>query len=231
MLALVAGTTVAGLAGCSSSGGQPGGGTDTEHLEEESTEHHGEATEHHEEETEHHEEETEHHEEETEHHEEETESGHSHEEGGHGEIGDPTDQAEVTMKTEDGEYHFAPHVVRVTVGGTVTFHNESGSHSTAAYHPDNDRPQLVPDGAAAWNSGLLTEQGATFEHTFETEGVYHYYCKPHETLGMIGTVIVGEPDAHGQPALEDPPEELGEEPRHKIAQLNERVNEALGHTH
>ncbi|MFC7020148.1 MULTISPECIES: plastocyanin/azurin family copper-binding protein [Haloarcula] len=233
MLQLVAGTAVAGLAGCSSSGGQPGGGTETEHHDEETESGHSEETEHHDEETESsHSEETEHHDEETESgHSEETESGHGHEEGGHGEIGDPTDHAEVKMKTEDGEYHFAPHVVRVTVGGTVTFHNESGSHATAAYHPDNDKPQLVPDGAAAWNSGLLTEQGATFEHTFETEGVYHYYCKPHETLGMIGTVIVGEPDAHGQPAMEEPPADLGEEPRHKIADLNERVNEALGHTH
>ncbi len=230
MLQVVAGTAVAGLAGCSSTGGQTGGSTATEH-DDASSEQHDEGTEHHSEATEHHEEETGHHEEETEHHEEETESGHGHEDGGHGEIGDPTDHAEVAMKTEDGEYHFAPHVVRVNVGGTVTFHNESGSHATAAYHPDNDKPQLVPDGAAAWDSGLLTEQGATFEHTFETEGIYHYYCKPHETLGMIGTVIVGEPDAHDQPALEEPPAELGDEPRHKIEQLNERVNEALGHTH
>ena len=206
MLQLVAGTAVTGLAGCSDTGGQPGDSTET-HTET--------GTDHHEAETDHH---------------EGTESAHGHEDD-HGEIGEPTDHAEVQMATEDGEYHFAPHVVRVNVSGAVTFHNESGSHATAAYHPDNDKPQLVPDGAAAWDSGLLTEPGATFEHTFETEGVYHYYCKPHETLGMIGTVIVGEPDAHGQPALEEPPQELSEEARHKIEQLNQRVNEALGHTH
>lgn len=160
------------------------------------------------------------------------ESGHGDDEHGHDEaVGEPTDTAEVAMITTDNGEHFEPHVARVNVGGSVTFVNESGSHSATAYHPNNDQPQLVPDGAASWDSGLLSEEGATFEHTFETEGVYHYYCTPHETVGMIGSVIVGEPDAHGQPALEDPPEDKPERVREKISELNEMCNEALGHTH
>jgi plastocyanin len=135
------------------------------------------------------------------------------------------------MITEDGGYHFEPHVVRVNVGGTVTWHNESGSHSTTAYHSDNDQPQLVPDGAAAWDSGIVSEQGATFEHTFETEGVYHYYCTPHESLGMIGSVIVGEPDPHEQVALEDPPADKPERVREKLEELNGMVSTALGDDH
>ena len=166
-------------------------------------------------------------------------SEHDDEEGSHGgdehghedAVGEPTDTAEVAMITADDGEHFEPHVARVNVGGTVTFVNESGSHTATAYHPDNDQPQLVPDGAESWDSGLLTEDGATFEHTFETEGVYHYYCIPHETVGMIGSIIVGEPDAHGQPALEDPPEDKPESVRKKISELNEMCSEALGHTH
>ncbi|WP_058365362.1 plastocyanin/azurin family copper-binding protein [Haloparvum sedimenti] len=161
-----------------------------------------------------------------------TESGHSDEEDGHDEaVGAPSDAAEVNMITEDGGYHFEPHVVRVNVGGTVTWHNESGSHSTTAYHSDNDQPQLVPDGAAAWDSGIVSEQGATFEHTFETEGVYHYYCTPHESLGMIGSVIVGEPDPHEQVALEDPPADKPERVREKLEELNGMVSTALGDDH
>lgn len=34
------------------------------------------------------------------------------------------------------------------------------------------------------------------EHTFGTDGVY-YYCAPNETDGMIGSVMVGQPEAHG----------------------------------
>jgi plastocyanin len=161
-----------------------------------------------------------------------TETGHSDDEDDHDEaVGAPSDTAEVRMITEDGGYHFEPHVVRVNAGGTVTWHNESGSHSTTAYHPDNDQPQLVPDGAAAWDSGILSEQGATFEHTFETEGVYHYYCTPHESLGMIGSVIVGEPDPHEQVALEEPPADKPDRVREKLEELNGMIRTALGDDH
>lgn len=162
------------------------------------------------------------------------EGGHQEADGHHHEedtVGEPTAEAEVTMFTEDTGFHFDPHVVRVTEGGTVRFVNESGSHTATAYHPDNDRPLLMPENADAWDSEMLTDAGAEFEHTFETEGVYHYFCAPHESAGMIGSVIVGEPDAHGQPALEEPPEELPDAVREKIHSLNEMCNEALGHTH
>ncbi|WP_435075166.1 plastocyanin/azurin family copper-binding protein [Halorubrum sp. HHNYT27] len=155
-----------------------------------------------------------------------------HDDDGHGAVGEPTATAAVEMiTTDDGGTHFAPHVARVETGGTVTWTLESGSHNAAAYHPDNDQPQLVPDGAEPWDSGMISEHGATFEHTFETEGVYHYYCMPHESTGMIGSVIVGEPDAHGQPALEGPPADKPEAVREKITELNEMCNEALGHGH
>lgn len=223
MLRVTSSAAAVGLAGCSGAGGGSGATATEDHTEDAShstTEsgsgHHGEETEHHGEETEHHEEETGH-----------SGDSHNHETG----VGEPTKSATVEMLTQDGSYHFAPHVVWVTVGGTVTWTNESGSHSTIAYHPDNDQPQLVPDGTAAWDSGLLTEQGATFEHTFETEGVYHYYCGPHESLGMIGSVIVGEPDPHEQPALQEPPADKPEAVREKLSELNAMVNEALGHTH
>jgi len=155
-----------------------------------------------------------------------------HDDGGHNEaISAPSDTATVRMITQDGGYHFDPHVVRVTVGGTVTWHNESGSHSTTAYHPDNDQPRLIPDDAASWDSGLVSTQGATFEHTFETEGVYHYYCTPHETPGMIGSIIVGEPDPHEQGALADPPASKPDSVREKLEELNGMVNTALGEDH
>ncbi|WP_370042661.1 plastocyanin/azurin family copper-binding protein [Sinorhizobium fredii] len=30
------------------------------------------------------------------------------------------------------------------------------------------------------------------------KGVYDYYCVPHEQAGMVGRIIVGEPEAHGR---------------------------------
>jgi plastocyanin len=201
MLQLTGGAAVVGLAGCTGTQNNDGGATNGSPTENG----HDDTT---------------------------TESGHNDDEDSHDEaVGAPSDTAEVNMITEDGGYHFEPHVVRVNVGGTVTWHNESGSHSTTAYHSDNDQPQLVPDGAASWDSGIVSEQGATFEHTFETEGVYHYYCTPHESLGMIGSVIVGEPDPHEQVALEDPPADKPDQVREKLEELNGMIQTALGDDH
>lgn len=154
------------------------------------------------------------------------EDTHSH--GSHDEkLDGPSAEAEVLMTSGESGDHFEPHVVWVEKGGSVNWTNESGSHATTAYHAENDDPQLVPDGAAAWDSGVLSEQDAAFDHTFEIEGVYHYYCAPHETAGMIGSVIVGQPDPHGQPALEEPPSDKSETVREKLAELNEMVADAL----
>lgn len=159
---------------------------------------------------------------------------HSHEDVGHlhdETVDEPVDHATVEMVTTNTGFHFEPHVARVNVGGTVTFVNESGSHSATAYHPDYDVPLRIPEGATPWDSGLMTEAGAEFEHTFETEGVYQYYCIPHEAMGMIAAIIVGEPDPHDQPGLEPPQERFSGRAAEKIEQLNEMCNEALGHTH
>jgi hypothetical protein len=67
-------------------------------------------------------------------------------------------------------------------------------HTTTAYHPKNDHHSLrIPEGAAAWDSGFLVKPGEHFDVTFTVEGVYDYYCMPHEQAGMVGRIIVGRP--------------------------------------
>lgn len=153
--------------------------------------------------------------------------GHDHDEGT---PAHPSPSAEVAMRTEDDEQHYVPHLVWIEPGGTVTWHVESGAHDTVAYHPENDRPLRMPEGATPWQSELL-EAGDSFEHTFEQPGVYDYFCTPHEAVGMVGTVIVGEPDSHGQPALAEPQASLPEAARAELSDLGAMVDEALGHTH
>ncbi|WP_267641650.1 plastocyanin/azurin family copper-binding protein [Haloarchaeobius amylolyticus] len=160
---------------------------------------------------------------------EQTDDGHDH--GHSGAPESPSKQATVTMKTTDSGQHFDPHVVWVEQGGTVTFDLESGAHSATAYAPANDKPRRIPEDAESWDSGTLSETGKTFEHTFETTGVYDYYCIPHEGMGMLGSVIVGEPDTEGQPGLTEPQSELPEGARSKITQLNETCMEVLGGGH
>jgi plastocyanin len=102
-----------------------------------------------------------------------------------------------------GQNVFSPAVVWLEEGATVTWENVSGNHSVTAYHPNNDKPNRIPTGAASFNSGVMSE-GDTFEHTFDEPGVYNYYCTPHEGLGMVGLVIVSE--AAAGPGTEPPAE-------------------------
>ncbi|QKY22082.1 halocyanin (plasmid) [Halolamina sp. CBA1230] len=101
----------------------------------------------------------------------------------------------VEMHTENGEYYFDPIGLFVESGTTVTFENASGSHSATAYDESIDSASTtrIPEGASVFDSGILSEEGATFEHTFETTGTYDYFCTPHKSLGMVGRIVVGEP--------------------------------------
>ncbi|UHQ96086.1 plastocyanin/azurin family copper-binding protein [Natrinema halophilum] len=141
--------------------------------------------------------------------------------------------ANVTMLTNDSGTHFDPHVVRIEPGESVTWTLESGSHTTTAYASANDRPQRIPDDAEAWDSGTISEQETTFEHTFETEGIYDYYCSPHERSGMIGSVVVGDPDLGSHPGMAEPQSELSDTAQEKIHELNEMVRNDGdgGHSH
>ncbi|WP_225334232.1 plastocyanin/azurin family copper-binding protein [Halomicrobium urmianum] len=112
--------------------------------------------------------------------------------------------SEVAMITEGQDYIFDPIGLYVEPGATVTWVNESGSHSSTAYTEDNPQSEVnrIPEGAEGWNSGTLTDEGAEFMHTFDTEGTYDYYCIPHKTLGMVGRIVVGEPSGFE----DDPPD-------------------------
>ncbi|WP_257628875.1 cupredoxin domain-containing protein [Haloplanus salinarum] len=113
---------------------------------------------------------------------------------------------EATMLSSDqgaGQHVNTPAVVWVEQGATVTWNIAEGSHSITAYHPDFDRSLRIPEGATSFDSGILSA-GESFEHTFDTPGVYNYFCRPHEGLGMVGLVVVGQPQGGpGTTAVDD----------------------------
>lgn len=185
----------------------------------------------------------------------EQESGHGHNDGhgggsgqGHsGGISEPTAHATVAMNTNgsildvltggmslskyftENRNHFHPHIVHVKKGGTVTWKDESGRHAVVAYHPSNHgKPNRIPKRAKPWDSDALT--GGEFSHTFDVEGVYDYYCPPHEPMGMIGSVVVGNPDVSNQLGLKPPSRSLPSRAQTKLADLNEQTREALNST-
>jgi plastocyanin len=98
------------------------------------------------------------------------------------------------------ELKFVPRKIQVAVGTTVTWKNVGAiGHTVTAYEDEipEDADYFASGGfeteAAARDgypeSGNITE-GQTYEHTFETPGVYEYMCIPHEMSGMVGTVKV-----------------------------------------
>lgn len=116
-----------------------------------------------------------------------------------------------TLVSGNGDYDvgmtsmaFEPETLEVEVGTTVVWQNtNSRAHTVTAYQ------DAIPDGAAYFATGgfdteaAAREQwfqngdgrlygGETFSHTVEVPGTYEYFCIPHESSGMVGTIEVTE---------------------------------------
>jgi plastocyanin len=75
-----------------------------------------------------------------------------------------------------------PTEIHVAPGATVLWTNSSPlAHTVTA-----------DDGA--FDSGNI-DAGGTFSMTFDAPGFYTYYCAPHKTVGMLGVVVVDDPNA------------------------------------
>ena len=100
---------------------------------------------------------------------------------------------------------FDPIGVLAQPGQTIRWTNRDtgNSHTTTAYHPKNvDHVRRIPDGAEPWHSDYLLPN-ETFALTLTVEGVYDYFCIPHEMAGgMVGRIIVGRPAGPGAQPIE-----------------------------
>ncbi|MFB6122142.1 MAG: halocyanin domain-containing protein [Haloferacaceae archaeon] len=99
------------------------------------------------------------------------------------ETGSDTVTVEVGAQGNGGPYAFAPAAVRIDPGTTVKFTWVSDTH--------NIMIEEQPSGAGWEGHQPIENQGFEYEHTFETEGIYKYYCQPHRALGMKGAIVVG----------------------------------------
>jgi halocyanin-like protein len=106
--------------------------------------------------------------------------------GGPGSTVDATGQDSVTVEVgvqaNGGAYGFGPAAVHVDNGATVQFEwTGNGSHN------------VVSAGDGPLDSGSsVSSSGVNYEYTFEEDGVFNYYCAPHEGLQMKGSIVVGE---------------------------------------
>lgn len=105
------------------------------------------------------------------------------------------DPVEIVMDgRKDGSHvWFDPVGIHIRPGQVVRWTNRDpgNSHTATAYHPDLfERPLRIPAGAEPWDSDYLLPD-ESFSATFVEEGVYDYYCVPHEHAGMVGRIVVG----------------------------------------
>jgi plastocyanin len=104
---------------------------------------------------------------------------------------------EIRMQGDADGSHvwFDPVGLRIEPGRTIRWINldPGNSHTATAYHPRNfERPLRIPERAEPWNSDYLLPN-ESFSVTFTVEGVYDFFCVPHEHAGMVGRIIVGQP--------------------------------------
>ena len=112
--------------------------------------------------------------------------------GGSGGDGDGTtttgpDGAQVVEVGPNNNYKFAPGTddpLKISPGTTVRFVWKSTNHNV---HVTDQ-----PDGANWQGHDAIEGSGFEFESEFETPGTYEYVCEPHESLGMVGTIVVEE---------------------------------------
>ncbi|MGC2192696.1 MAG: plastocyanin/azurin family copper-binding protein [Candidatus Dormiibacterota bacterium] len=101
-----------------------------------------------------------------------------------------TAKSSVTIDATDN-LRFSPDMACLKVGGTVTWKN-TGTIS----HTTTDTPALaakasdaeLPAGATAWSHPLSA--GESWSLKLTVAGTYKYFCIPHETLGMLGSITV-----------------------------------------
>jgi pseudoazurin len=97
-----------------------------------------------------------------------------------------TVEVEMLNMAEGQMMVYEPAVVHIEPGDTVHFVATSKGHNAQAI------PGMIPEGGEDFQVPYNVDK----EVTFEAEGVFGYKCLPHYALGMVGLVVVGDPDAN-----------------------------------
>lgn len=99
--------------------------------------------------------------------------------GNNGGTDEPT-ATEVGMESQS----FSPSEIEIEVGTTVTWTNGSSATHTVTSGTDGEHDGKFDSGDIA--------PGEEFSYTFDETGTFPYYCIPHVSAGMTGTVTVVE---------------------------------------
>ena len=98
-------------------------------------------------------------------------------------LSSPSFAGEVTIemlnKDADGnKMVYSQEIAKVEVGDTVTWLPASKGHNVEMISSPN-------------NLEFKSKNSKEAKITFDTPGIYYYWCTPHKGMGMIGLVVVG----------------------------------------
>jgi len=93
-------------------------------------------------------------------------------------------EQEIMVGTSSDPLAFDPDSVTIEPGTTVNFVWGTDGHNIVV--------DSQPDGAEWEGHEEIMDSGFEYSHTFEVEGTYEYFCRPHLQNGMEGTIEVAE---------------------------------------
>ena len=94
---------------------------------------------------------------------------------------------------EGGALTFSPGTVRplrVPAGTEVGFVWDSDNHNVRV----RDQPEEAEWSGTPGDAAKMYDEGYEYSHTFETAGIYWFYCQAHKAAGMVGVIVVEESD-------------------------------------
>jgi plastocyanin len=89
-----------------------------------------------------------------------------------------------------GAFSFNPQSVTIRVGETVRWRWDSNGHNVVSGSGGSADGRFCSPNDQGCGSAPLSNAGATYEHTFTEGGTFPYFCEPHASFGMTGSVIV-----------------------------------------
>lgn len=112
---------------------------------------------------------------------------------------EPDEEAPGNFAEVPAEFFFDPVGLHVEPGDIVHFNTVVGLHTVTAFHDkfvegDLQIPNRVPAGVPGYTSPPLMP-GESWVYRFREKGVYDYFCFPHLGLGMVGRIVVLDPEA------------------------------------
>jgi plastocyanin len=90
----------------------------------------------------------------------------------------------------EGGLTFSPSTLSVKVGDTVCWQWKAGGHTVTSGSSCTADGKFCSPSDTSCSTATTSLVGAIYEHKFTAAGSFPYYCAPHCSAGMVGTITV-----------------------------------------